>query len=215
MLQSRISAEYVAGLWSDNLIEGLAWQGLADRAPVSTTQYIGPSWSWASYDGIAATGLRGDWTEIAKIEDWHVDLQNAENPLGPVKHAWIRIHGPTADLTPSKKGDTDHEVVLKQIGRTPLPRLRTKYSDDEEGKIIILDHEADKESGVWREWKMQVLLLCGKNNDKDDLSGTNYGLVIVSAADGRMKRVGWMFLEDEETKKIMEDKASWETVTLV
>jgi hypothetical protein len=227
LLKSRLEAQYVAGLWGDALIEGLAWQGIGHRAPTSTTEYTGPSWSWASYDGIAATGLRGEWKDVAKVEDWHVELQNEENPFGSVRNAWIRIQGPLAELKPSEKEITDHEVVLKEIGTTPLPRLRTRYSDDEEGSQVTPDHNAIRESGGWREWNMQVLILCGKKDDDEKINETIergaeyssfslcYGLVIAPAGEGRMKRVGWVFLQGEEAKNILEDKECWRDVTLV
>jgi hypothetical protein len=205
----------------------LAWQGIGHRAPTSTTEYTGPSWSWASYDGIAATGLRGEWKDVAKIEDWHVELQNEQNPFGSVRTAWIRLHGPVAGLKPSEKKITDHEVILKKIGMTPLPRLRTRYSDNEEGSQVTPDHNAIRESGGWREWNMQVLILCGKKDDDKKASETIekgaeyssfshcYGLVIAPVADGRMKRIGWMSLQGQEAKNILEDKECWRHVILV
>lgn len=216
LLKSHLEAQYIAGLWSNMLIEGLAWQGIGRRAPSSTTEYTGPSWSWASYDGIAATGLRGDWEDVAKIKDWHVELQSEENPFGSVRNAWIRIHGPLAELKPSEKELTEHEAILKEIGRTPLPRLRTRYSDNEVGNQVTPDHDAIRESGGWRELNMQVLILVQKKDPDDKANDILcYGLVIAPAGDGRMKRVGWMFLQDEEANNILEDKECWRDVTLV
>ncbi|KAF4636111.1 hypothetical protein G7Y89_g1979 [Cudoniella acicularis] len=224
LFKSRFGTQYVAGLWSHALIEGLAWQGIGHRAPTSTTEYTGPSWSWASYDGIAATGLQREWKDVAKIEDWHVELQNEANPFGEVKNAWIRIHAPLTELKPSEREITDHEIKLKEIGTTPLPRLRTQHSDNEEGGVMTPDHDDIRNSGGWREWNMQVLILCGKTTEqksrgvKHNSMSSCYGLVVTRAGDGRdsrMKRVGWMFLEGEESKKIIEDKECWRTVTLV
>ncbi|KAH8684290.1 heterokaryon incompatibility protein-domain-containing protein, partial [Tricladium varicosporioides] len=94
LFEDYLTADYVAGIWSDDLIEGLAWQSIGNGAPASLTQYTGPSWSWASYGGCAATGLRGHWKDVSQIEEWYVELQNQENPFGEVKSGWIRIHGP-------------------------------------------------------------------------------------------------------------------------
>ena len=48
------SDRYVAGLWSENLVEGLAWHTryYKTRGPRRPTIYIAPSWSWASVDAI-------------------------------------------------------------------------------------------------------------------------------------------------------------------
>lgn len=56
----RLGAEYVPGLWSDVLIEGLACQDLGSGkiSSEACSGYIGLTWSWANYDGIAVTGVR-------------------------------------------------------------------------------------------------------------------------------------------------------------
>lgn len=227
LFKDRLGADYVAGLWSDALMEGLAWQGLGNRKPMDNEMYIGPSWSWASYDGIAATGLSQGWTDTAEILEWHVDLKNENNPYGEVKDAWIRLRAPMAKLVPSEKTVTDHEVRLNKAGITPLPRLCTKHSDDEEGSVVSLDYKVARDSGEWREWALNVMLLGwyqrpedGTDNEGGGCSeDPSYGLVVtlVSEEDGkkRMKRVGWMFLTGEEARKVREDEGSRTTVTLV
>jgi hypothetical protein len=49
--EKRIKSGYLAGLWMDNLAEGLLWMTIgpftrSDRS--AQKQYIAPSWSWAS-----------------------------------------------------------------------------------------------------------------------------------------------------------------------
>jgi hypothetical protein len=232
----------VAGLWSGYLIEGLAWQGLGNRAPASTTEYIGPTWSWASFAVITATSLDDEWRDVAEIKGWHVDLKHEENPYGEVNYAWIRIHGPLARLTPSKTGVTDHETRLDRAGITPLPRFCTKYSEDEEGCRVTLDYLEQSKSGEWRNWDTRVLILGGyrkeqkaqENKSKgrgqdgqtemqselasksDDLR-LCYGLVLCPIESGQamMKRVGWMFIDVPEALKVIDDTAGWSTVTLL
>ena len=74
-----------------------------------------------------------------------------------MKNAWITIHGPLIELKPSETELTDHEIILKEIGTTLLPRFRTRYSDSEQGNVATPDHDTIRESGAWREWKMQVM----------------------------------------------------------
>lgn len=227
LFKDRFKAEYVAGLWSNVLIEGLAWQGLGDKTAMSSDEYIGPSWSWASYDGIAATGLKEGWKDAAEILEWHVDLKNEANPYGEVTNAWIRLRAPMAKLVASEKTETSHEVRLKNAGITPLPRLCTKYSDDEEGAIMSLDYNGDRSTAVWREWDLRVLMLGwypksekGTDNARGHDEDLAYGLVVTVVkgehADGeRMKRVGWMFLAGDQVQKFKDDEESYTTVTLV
>ncbi|RYP66271.1 hypothetical protein DL770_008830 [Monosporascus sp. CRB-9-2] len=257
LMEKRYGAKYVAGLWSDNLIEGLAWQGLGDNAPASKSEYIGPSWSWASYRGIAATGLREGWRDVAEVQDWHVRVKNERNPYGEVADAWIRLRGPMTDLRPSgKEYPTDHEVRLEKAGLTPFPRMCTKYADleDEEGIVVMLDHWDEKVRSGWKNEGLKVLILGGypeeddqmrqdTEGQKDGKIGENeksseeqkkvaegaavedklfrsfYGLVLWNAQtndqEPRMKRVGWMFLGGTEGAKLIADKETWKTVTLV
>lgn len=226
LFEQRFRAEYVTGLWSNALIEGLAWQGLGDRKAMDNGEYIGPSWSWVSYAGIAATGLQESWIDTAEVLEWHVDLKNEANPYGEVKDAWIRLRAPIAELVASEKKVTDHEVRLSNAGIIPLPRLRTKYSDDEDGTIVSLDSQIARTSGEWRNWNLHVLLLGGYRGmgrgvgrDKQRSDESSYALVVVKVDNERiikrMKRVGWMFLSGDEARKVRDDESSWTTVTLI
>ncbi|KAK8848965.1 HET-domain-containing protein [Apiospora arundinis] len=54
----RTGSKYVAGLWTDSLLQGLAWQrfwpGLRRSPRVKYSEYIAPSWSWMSHNGPVA-----------------------------------------------------------------------------------------------------------------------------------------------------------------
>ena len=226
LFQGKFGAQYVAGLWSDELIEGLAWKGLKDRRPVDDEVYTGPSWSWASYDGIVTTGLRQDWKDTAEVLEWHVDPKDAANPYGEVKTAWIRIHAPVIKLVASEKRDAAHEARLKKVGLNPLPRLRTKYSDNEEGSVATPDYVTDQTAEEWRMLDLSVLLLgwvqtseggtCSKGRCANDPS---LGLVVTAVdreqGTERMKRVGWMYLHGQEGIKARDEPGNYTTVTLV
>ncbi|KAI8632545.1 HET-domain-containing protein [Xylariaceae sp. FL1651] len=232
----RLQAEYVAGLWSNALINGLAWQGLGDRSPQASSpvEYIGPSWSWASYSGIAATGLNDGWETIAEVVDWQVQLETEANPYGKVQNAWIRLRAPItsiAPLTPAKQGTLDHEIRLQRIGRTPLPRFQSRYSNKEEGRFVKFDDERIEQTGSWKELDLHVLILGGyprkdkvgklddesEENKKEVDSGSYFGLVVAGVDEYKpeagMKRLGWTFLDRPENP-IAEDDPDWRTVTL-
>jgi hypothetical protein len=226
LFQERLGAEYVAGLWSDTLIEGLAWQCFKDRSPLDDAVHTGPSWSWAGYRGIAATGLRQDWKDSAEVLEWHVDHKDESKPYGEVKNAWIRLRAPLIKLVASDKRDTAHEARLKKAGLNPLPRLRTKYSNDEEGSIASPDNANDRTSEKWRELDLYVLLLgwypgseggtCSRGGCSNDPC---FGLVVTTVDQDhgteRMKRIGWMFLPGQEGLKARDEQENYTTVTLV
>jgi hypothetical protein len=92
LFAKQLRVGYVAGLWSNDLIEGLAWQSIRPMKLLSGLGggYNGPSLSWANYDGITATGVRnGGFTYVAGIKDWYVNMKTDASPYGEVESAWI------------------------------------------------------------------------------------------------------------------------------
>lgn len=226
MFKKKFNAEYVAGLWSHALIDGLAWQSLGSRQPMDSHGYVGPSWSWASYDGIAGGGLRDRWNDSAEIIEYNVDLKNDADPFGEIKDAWIRLRAPLATLAASETDSTDHEARLAKAGMKPFPRVRTKYSDDEDGGVMLLDYESVRTSAEWREWDLRVLLLgwyekesCEADEKQRCATDPTFCLVVRPMSNGteekHMNRVGWMVLSGDEARRLREDEASYETVKLV
>lgn len=230
LFQERIKAKYVAGIWSDEMLKGIAWQGLDGKTPFK--DYSGPSWSWAGFNGImAASDFDSGWKDVAHIEGWNAEPKNEANPHGEVKKgAWIKIHGPVARLRLSSTGTTEYEVRLRRAGMTPLPRFNTPHSKDEEGTRMTADYAETRTSEALQHWDLQVMLLIGMDNQDDGDSGEDkeaietpfeffYGLIVRnsdSEEDGdKLVRVGWMFLGGAEGHSIMEDETSWKSVTLI
>lgn len=219
LVQKRTNAEYVAGLWSNSLIEGLAWAALGRGGPVSRDEYIAPTWSWASYDGIIG---RTAYTPpaIPEVLDWHVDLKHPENPLGEVTSAWIRIRGPVAPLRPSPPEKCGHEARFHRAGIPPRLKVCTPYSEDEDEPLLSLDYSDTQESGEWRGWDLHVLLLFSYvyDSDSSDPDELTYGLAIRSEGGGqtgKMQRVGTIILRTKEGSKIKRDESNWKTILLV
>ncbi|KAK7398327.1 hypothetical protein QQX98_012296 [Neonectria punicea] len=130
--------EYVAGLWSDALVEGLGWQSLSfkgdkprlpDEVPLSgETGYIAPTWSWASYEGRSAHGstMKG-WIDVAVATAWSVTLKNIRNPYGEVTDSWISLRAPMIKLSLSDLPEEDEESLPKDFRRNI--RLYTPQGD--------------------------------------------------------------------------------------
>lgn len=230
LVQKKANAEYVAGLWSNSMIKGMAWSALGRADAVSRDEYIAPSWSWASYDGIFSPG---DYTPpaIPEVLDWHVDLKHPENPFGEVTSAWVRIRGPVAPLraSPVKKLGDDLEAQFHRVGIMPLPVVCTPYSEDDRAPKLQLDYDDTQVSGEWRGWDLQVLLLFDyvyegskaeetSNSDSEDTDKLSYGLAIRSEVTGqtsKMQRVGTVIMLAQEASKIKGDKTNWKTIVLV
>ncbi|KAF4332671.1 het-domain protein [Fusarium beomiforme] len=110
--------EYVAGLWSDALIEGLRWTVigrrsigniLPDARPLpGELEYIAPTWSPASFDGRSAHGMTmPGWVNVAVAKEFSVTPKNKENPLGELVDGSITLCAPMIKMELSEIPDED------------------------------------------------------------------------------------------------------------
>ncbi|RBR27043.1 uncharacterized protein FIESC28_00115 [Fusarium coffeatum] len=132
------NVEYVAGLWSNGLVEGLEWQSLSSKAEKETFPdqkplpgeegYIAPTWSPASYIGVSAHGATmPGWVDIAQITGYHTTPKTMQNPLGELIDGWVSIRGPMIKLHISDLPDED-QAKLGTFRRNI--RLCTPTGDD-------------------------------------------------------------------------------------
>src|SRR5213076_3258683 len=71
----RTGAEYLAGLWRQDLPFGLLWQGWHGEGKRVTDKWRAPSWSWTSIDGpVNSQGYRAGAILLDKILDEAVIL---------------------------------------------------------------------------------------------------------------------------------------------
>lgn len=171
--------EYLAGVWRKGLLEGIMWQGLdCSASPESRA----PSWSWASIDGIAATGFMFDPEELAVIVDARVDV-DGENPYGKVKPGgWIKMKAPLVKVRLSEaKGLTGHMYLRIEGGDEGC------YAGFD---LLDRDYEASAETVRG----MELYALVVARTPADDEGGFTYHSLIVEPAGeaGRMRRVGFL-----------------------
>ncbi len=246
MFESRIQASYVAGLWSNALVEGLAWQGLLstkDPATPTSQAYIAPSWSWASFDGIAAAGTGKDWSDIATVLDYHVELKTS-NPYGELKGGWIRIRAPLVPVSLSDEPEEDENKVphkryvrLKRARGNPFGHYAVfdniESHNDETARgfiqnlklsaLVLRRHDpTDEQKGVKKEEKEDGQE--GEEGEEDKEAGNNsdffyMALIVVATSNdsGRMRRIGWTFLDPEisEGRTVLDELSEFQTVVLV
>jgi hypothetical protein len=210
LMGPRIGGDYVAGLWSNALIDGLAWRTFATGEPTSG-EYTGPSWSWAGYPGVAYS-IPSKTKCVARVESWSVELKNKENPFGEVKDAWIRIHGPVTRLKPSDRYDPSDDNEMSYLE----PRLCSTYSTVDE--IAWFDNIEALRSGEWREWDIHLLVLKMPSDEDPTFPNSGFGLILVPTGDGRslkMKRVGSMGDLSKLETRLWKDEACYKTLNLV
>ncbi|KAF4945383.1 hypothetical protein FGADI_11985 [Fusarium gaditjirri] len=239
LLGGMLKDEYIAGLWSSMMVQGLAWKGQWRPNPQPINEYIGPSWSWASFQGIAALDYDSRWRSIAIVEGWKVELTNPSDPYGQIKSASVRVRGPIIQLTQSTILDEDRDERLKRTLTRPRPRFCTKYSRVGDDMELNLDNGDPNASDEWGEMDMKVLLLGGDEitsrasqcevQDEEAESRTDesnweselsygFGLVLTSVEmNGAvyMKRVGWIYLDSSQVEKLRQTKEDWDIVTII
>jgi hypothetical protein len=110
----RLNDQYIAGIWRKSMIEGLLWQGIDLTKALENGS---PPWSWASVNGIPASGLYDRWEPLATVLDYHVELVG-QNPYGGVKSGRIKLETPLLQLflaedeegrEEDERGDEDEE----------------------------------------------------------------------------------------------------------
>jgi len=97
VFQAKTGATYSAGLWKEDLVQGLTWR----FGTMGTPQpFYTPSWSWASVNNRwllhwdshdVRLGL-GSWTELASITEFNAPSIST-NPFELVSHGAVKLRG--------------------------------------------------------------------------------------------------------------------------
>jgi hypothetical protein len=212
LFEEKLGDNYVAGLWRNNIVEGLCWQTFGD--PHSRPKkYRAPSWSWASIDGRVAITSIGSWEDLVEVVDVQVQVKG-ENPLGEVSGGSIELRAPLETISireqklgPNKDIDTAHGAFLWWFG------TGDKEGDEEE-KHGRFDIESDTGSDL-KSSELHILPLAVDLRD-DDL--TCFALAVVSAGEGRYRRVGWALMDEKEKVhgwKDLKEKDGLQTIVLI
>jgi hypothetical protein len=123
----RTNAQYLCGLWREEFIKGLCWDGYGAR--IKSSEYLGPTWSWATlrplnegnllYHHHFDTAFLVDDENTAEIFDIHV-VNEAQDPYKQVKEAVVVLEGLSRKLNTlsdpscgSIRGIWDHGTRLR------------------------------------------------------------------------------------------------------
>lgn len=218
--QKAIGADYVAGLWSNALIQGMAWKCEGERKPASLEEYTGPSWSWASYDGTVYYSRVDDDLVMARVLGWHVKLKEEANPFGEVRDAWIKIRGPVVELEPSLESYPAEDEFREG------PRVSMVEGMEEPGSHrLCLDNQSYEESGEWRNWDLRAILLGGQyegimesgSTDMRSVQAIIFRKAMRAGQHGKMERVGYVDFYGDDANMLLFyfNHRDHETITLV
>jgi Heterokaryon incompatibility protein (HET) len=98
---SMLNDSYCAGLWRNDLLNGLAWTAAGDKTRPSA--YRAPSWSWASIDGGVCYDPRPrtskiDLVQLTKVVSCEIQPLHPTAPFGEVQAGTIELRGVVKDF---------------------------------------------------------------------------------------------------------------------
>ncbi|KNB06438.1 hypothetical protein FOXG_07150 [Fusarium oxysporum f. sp. lycopersici 4287] len=121
ILQQKTQSRYAAGLWADNIDMDLLWRRATPTTKLSRSEFVAPSFSWASIDGeVDYCCFRNGKRSYRKSASVVAVVTNTsrEAPLGRVESGRLIIHGP---LNPGFIEDSSHNgVFVVKLGRIRL-----------------------------------------------------------------------------------------------
>jgi len=90
---------YLAGIWMNELVDGLLWYVGGRGQATRPAKYRAPSWSWASLSGPIFLGVSTSTNEsiTVKVVDWQINNKK-ENCYGEVSGGMPKLSGPFAKI---------------------------------------------------------------------------------------------------------------------
>lgn len=146
--QQMTKARYLAGIWHEDMPNALAWRvPFYDDVPlpplVSSSDYLAPSWSWASTRFPVLYSYTSD--------QFHGDLEiidaattsASHDPFGTVEGGWVDVSGKIRTFSVRKFPDvliSGRRTLYVQLGNSQSPFLAT-YSPDDPYAITASEFE--------------------------------------------------------------------------
>jgi len=205
--QSRFSKKraYLAGLWYEDIIQGLAWERLPAREQNRKRDVFkrrAPSFSWASIDfPVNYSAHHFNQAEDAKALDFNVETKH-QDPFGEVESAWVKIRANVKDL----REVTKHEFILDDPNAT-------EASIDP--RAIVVHLCSSREPAHWT---------CSAGVSRGD--ETQYCLILVPCNDGSgsyervgclTRQFGWSAAQYEYTpdRQMPQSLYGWKEMDIV
>ncbi|KAH7012650.1 heterokaryon incompatibility protein-domain-containing protein [Microdochium trichocladiopsis] len=132
-LSEQVKSRYFAGLWGNNILDGLLWVPCenreSSRQPRNQSKaYIAPSWSWAgvqkevsyAYLRQKARGSPRYYPEF-DINNSDCVLDSHHNPFGTVSAGWLRLKGPALPATLAALADRKPPLIRGKLQTDGIP----------------------------------------------------------------------------------------------
>lgn len=146
LLKQGWRANYVAGLWDNDLPYGLLWSERISDNPKARERsaYVAPTWSWASIRGEVKYPAWGPPPHLLKLNV--VEAQShpsTSNPFGEISSAWLVVDAP---LRRFLTRDT-HVLAERELIRS-FP-LSLEPFEEAEFWVDIGNHEIPTSRMIW------------------------------------------------------------------
>ncbi|RAQ78399.1 hypothetical protein COH21_013079 [Aspergillus flavus] len=164
----QIFGDYLAGLWSNNLIEQLAWTTCDKTNYFRYQQYVAPSFSWASIHGGSVTFSRVAFQRI-KQKACLLDAGTVpvgQDPMGPVREGFIhlRLRICEAKVISTHCNPTEIDIIYYcKDGQPDSCRASVDAEDDMKG----LDGQMVCLGELFNETRLAVYLVLRKVADRE------------------------------------------------
>ena len=173
-INDRAESNYIAGLWFDDLLQGLCWsRSTAARASKSTT-YKAPTFSWASVDGPVIYYERDEGQDAVDSNLLPrcinaLSTVDGKNPFVVVKDGWIKVRScpidavyitgrlhykggeepenfdPDVELSHFSFHDNDGTLQSSAARTTPMIALGKEPPLDDDGNRFLSKHNCENE----------------------------------------------------------------------
>jgi hypothetical protein len=199
-----VQTPYIAGLWQDQLPHTLLWQSHRDPKNVITSEYIAPSWSWASaeqpirFDHEAHGPESAPVCSCVTLVEIKISLADQEDAFGQVTAGHLRIRGRLGFIT--WKYETDGKNYFSYSSETRLSSVTLGFSDTVPTYIPkMTDRDFDRlvdlrmdDGSIGLERCCSYLLPIQLPGPKSSIEGFQgwSGLLLAYQPCGRFKRIG-------------------------
>ncbi|KAF2666505.1 HET-domain-containing protein [Microthyrium microscopicum] len=213
-IKPRLSGGYLAGLWRKHLVESLCWIRAppeVDELPYASTEYVAPSWSWASITSGVYHGPSSIKNFVSKVDILEAScFVPGLNELGKVSSGQLVLKGKTTKIFLTNKNP------LIWVGYHLEDRKHSSRSQDvtRDGELVHIDcvltmisknhricRAQDDKQGRRRLSGMICALLLGEDyppKESDDGKRTEYVMLLGQSEDEEaFHRLGIVAMNDD------------------
>jgi hypothetical protein len=191
------TTEYLAGLWSYDLIISLLW---SIREPIDTSlrleNYRAPSWSWAALNGEICPEPDRSYVEqqIAFIQEAITSPIN--DPFGAVGGGYIHIKGPLCAAG-----------LHRPINTFSAPPVSLESTNEEIATLKLMFDYSDP--GLYESSRTHTIYLLGMESNNPDFAASFIrGLILEPSGDRRGQYVRLGCFSDRALKNVVDRSAN-------